>query len=115
MNRHGIRTDKREIFFMSFKGRDKKSSLDQVTLPPVLGLNDHSRLFHRFGEWLKREGYGWECASEQQICQWAIQYWNTSLAPGDKPRRYHRLAKKADLPAHLDRTSMLTVRPRRKP
>lgn len=95
MNRHGIKTTRRLITFFSFKGDAKKSSPDQVTIPPEAGLDE--KMWHRFGEWLKRMGNGWEYADEKTICEWSIEYWNDSLSRGDIPRRFDRMATKKDL------------------
>jgi hypothetical protein len=99
MNRHGIKTTQRVISFLSFKGNNKKSSLDQVTLPPAMGLNGlGGAMYHRFGEWLKRNGYGWEYAEDEKICKWATEFWNASLSSGDLPRRFDRMALKNEFP-----------------
>jgi hypothetical protein len=97
MNRHGIKTTRRTISFLSFKGDAKESTLDQVTLPPEAGLDE--KMWHRFGEWLKRMGKGWEYASEEAICEWSVDYWNASLSSHELPRRFDRIATTEDLEA----------------
>jgi len=98
MNYHGVKIQKRDITFWSFKGGDV-SSLDQVTVPPAMGLDAGSgQLFHRFGEWLKREGRSWEFASEEKICRWAVEFFNLTLGPRESPRRFDRMATKKECP-----------------
>ena len=80
---------------MSFKGKAKTSSLDQVTLPPVHGISE--KMYHRFGEWLKRMGYGWEYATEEQLCRWSVEFWNESLSPDELFRQFDRMATKDDM------------------
>lgn len=97
MNRHGLRTEIKKITFFSFKGDAKVSTMDQITLPPSLGLDGSvGGLFHRFGEWLKREGVDWQYASEEELCILGIAYWNASLTPNDLPRRFDRMVAKKE-------------------
>ena len=86
MNRHGIYTEKKVISFLSFKGAAKQSTLDQVTLPPETGLGGN--MFHKFGEWLKREGHDWQFLPEEKLCRLAVDFFNLSLTPKESPRRF---------------------------
>jgi hypothetical protein len=95
VNRHGIKTTTKEVFFFSFKGDSTVSSLDQITLPPAMGLSD--QMFHRFGEWLKREGHAWEYLSEERLCQLSIEFFNLALMQHEKPRRFDRMATKEEI------------------
>lgn len=95
MNRHGLKTERKEIFFRSFKGTSKTSSLDQITLPPSVGLTG---MWHNFGEWLKRGGNDWEDLSEKRLCELAVEYWNDNLYQGDLPRRFDRMLIEGELP-----------------
>lgn len=92
---HGVVVLKRELFFMSFKGDNKASSLDQVTLPPRLGM---TAMTYNLGEWLKREGHDWESLSEKRLCELCCDYWNRWLQEGEAPRRFDRLAGASDVP-----------------
>lgn len=102
MNRHGVKTEKKHIFFMSFKGNDKESSLDQVTVPPVVECRG---MVYPFGEWLLRgthtpggRAYDWQSTAAEDICQLATEYWNQHLERGDLPRRFDRMANKQEIP-----------------
>lgn len=98
MSMHRVKTEKKDIFFLSFKGDSMVSTLDQITLPPAMGVNmgRSVNLYYSFGEWLKREGHGWEFVSEEKLCRLSIDYFNSSLDTGEKLRRFDRMAAKKD-------------------
>jgi hypothetical protein len=97
--RHGdITTTKKDIFFYSFKGDEAVSTLDQVTLPPAMGMQSFAHmgkgLFHNLGEWLKREGHDWETLEEEKLCRLAIDWFNILEGPTSaERRRFDRLAQ----------------------
>jgi hypothetical protein len=92
---HSIKTTKKEVFFYSYKGDSPEPTLDQVTLPPAMGITsfpvDGHGLFHQFGEWLKREGHEWESLSDEVICRLSIDYFNVLEHEPSKRRRFARL------------------------
>ncbi len=96
MNRHGIVTTKRLISFFSFKGDSKESSLDQITLPPSMGM--WRDMNYAFGEWLKREGHDWESLPEETLCRLGIDWWNKWGHDDCELRRFDRMATKKEIP-----------------
>ncbi len=97
MNRHGIKTETKQLFFMTFKG-GRDSSLDQVTLPPSEDQLQPGHFFHTFGEWLRREGHDWRRLPEPEICRLSVEFFNKDLRPGEHARQYHRMATDEDMP-----------------
>jgi len=93
-------TQKRDIFFFTFKGAAPNSTLDQITLPPKMGLApNRGHLAYQFGEWLKREGHDWTFVSDDELCRLSCDYFNKWRGPDDGPaRRFDRIASESELP-----------------
>ncbi len=94
----------RDIFFFSFKGDAKVSTLDQVSLPPPMGMMQGvGGNWHAFGEWLKRMGYSVDVpTTDEQICKWSIEYFNITVgvlswSKNENSRRFDRMAKPSEI------------------
>lgn len=98
---------KREVFFFSFKGQSKVSTLDHISLPPMMGMQQgRGGNWHSFGEWCARTGKGLgEPTTDEQICRWAVEYFNLTrhvlnLSDSEPERRFDRMAMVKEKPKH---------------
>lgn len=92
MNIHGVKTEKREVFFYSFKG-GTESTLDQIDLPPSDDMLRPREIAYTFGEWLRRNGHNWRFLSEETLCRLAVDFFNHGLLEGESPRTFDRMAE----------------------